>query len=314
MRKKISIITPCFNEEGNIEACHQRVSNLFSNSLKNYDYEHIFSDNDSSDKTQQILRNISSKDKNVKIILNTRNFGPQRSAYNAVRHSTGNAVVPMLSADLQDPPEIIIDFVKEWENGFKIVAGVRKNRREFFPMFLVRKIYYYFLRRFLDFEIPSNVSSFQLIDRQVVDLIIKKEDYYPSLRGLISSTGFKASQVNFDWSQRKHGKSRLSSYNLFDEAINDITSFSIVPVRIATFLGILVSVSSIIYAIYSAVMVLYFNVKPEPGIPTIIISIFFFSGVQLFFLGIIGEYIAATHAQVRNKFSVVEKELIGFDE
>ena len=314
MVKKISIITPCYNEQDNIEECYQRVSNLFANELKAYDYEHIFCDNNSSDNTQKMLRQLASDDSNVKVIINTRNFGPQRSVFNAVLRSSGDAVVPMLSADLQDPPEVIINFLEEWEKGIMIVAGVRKNRREFFPMSMLRKLYYFFIRRLIDFEIPSNVSSFQLIDRKVVNLIIKKQDYYPSIRGLISSTGFEASQVEFDWSQRKFGKSRLSYYNLFDEALNDIISFSIIPIRIATFSGILISLSSFLYALYSLVMVVYYQATPPPGIPTLIVSIFFFGGIQLFFLGIIGEYMAATHAQVRNQFTVVEREVIGFED
>ena len=173
MKKKITIITPCFNEEGCIEECYNKIKLLFENDLIDYDYEHIFTDNYSTDKTIEILKRIAEKDKRIKIILNSRNFGVYRSCFNAIIRSSGDAVIPMFDADLQDPPELIIEFIKHWNAGYKVVAGKRKERKENFIMRNIRKIYYRIITLMAEFYIPPDVGEYQLIDRIAVNALLK---------------------------------------------------------------------------------------------------------------------------------------------
>ena len=313
-KKIVSVITPCFNEEGNILQCYKEVKALFKKELTNYNYEHIFADNCSTDKTPNILRRIAKEDSNVKVIFNSRNFGVLSSTFNAIKHSEGDAVIPLLPADLQDPPQLIYDMVQKWELGFDIVSGRKIKLKENIFMRLLRRLFYKTQKYLANVTIPENVGLFQLLDRKVVDVLVEYHDYYPDIRGMISSIGFKRTFVDYEWQKRTHGKSSYSLYGLLDESINGIISFSNIPVRLATLLGFVISFFSIVYVLFEiwANITNYKGNDVLPGIPTIIIAIFFFGGLQLFFIGIIGEYIAATHAQVRMKNKVVERELIGF--
>jgi len=311
--KLISVITPCFNEEDNVEECYREVKETFEQSLQVYEYEHIFCDNSSTDSTVERLRAIAAKDKHVKVIVNARNFGPFRSTFNGLMNTHGNAVVVLLAADLQDPPALIVDFVKKWEEGFEIVYGIRANREEGIVMRNVRKLFYRIVNRFADFYIPPDVSEFQLIDRVVVEALAQFDDHYPYMRGMIASCGFSSYGIKYTWTARKRGFSKNRLYHLFDQGINGLISFTNVPLRISLVVGFIISCVSVIYSIVQLLINLVFLGKlAPPGIPTLIVAIFFFGGVQLFFLGIIGEYLSATHFQVRKRPLVVEKERINF--
>jgi len=313
-RRRISIVTPVWNEQDNVLACYEAVRQLFTGELADYDYEHIFCDNASTDGTIPLLRELAARDRHVKVILNARNFGPSRSAFNGVLASTGDAVVPLLPVDLQDPPEVLIEFVRQWAAGHEVVYGIRANREEGWLMRAIRKFYYRLVNRFADIHIPPDVGDFQLIDKAVVAALRRCEDYYPYIRGLIASCGFRATGVPYTWRARRHGRSRNRWYHLVDQGLNGLISFTNVPMRLCLFGGLVLSVLSLLWAVVNlAINLLYYRQLAPPGIPTLIVAIFFFSGVQLFFFGVLGEYISAIHFQVRKRPLVVERERINFD-
>ena len=311
--RKISIITPCYNEEQNVKECHERLFQTMKNSLPNYDYEHIFADNSSTDDTVQVLKQIALHDKHVKIIVNSRNVGPFRNMWNAMKSATGDAVVPLLPADLQDPPEIIPQFVERWESGDLIVYGVRENRQESLVMRVMRNIYYRLIYRFAEAVIPRNSGEFLLADRRVITSILNVDDTYPYIRGLIAQTAVRASSVGYTWQKRKHGKSRNSWIDLLDQAINGFVSTSRLPARIALVFGFLLSFAGILGAIAIFAMTLAGDQKTLAGIPTLLVAVFCFSGFQLLFLGIIGEYVLSIHSHIRRAPSMFEVERVNFD-
>lgn len=311
--KTISIISPCFNEEDNVEHCYEKIRDIFLLKLPHYNVEHIFSDNCSTDKTVDILRKISKNNKNVKIIVNSRNFGPFRSIFNALKYATGDAILVFLPVDLQDPPELIPEMVRHWESGIEIIAGARVNREETFLLRACRKIFYRISNLLSEFEIPEDVGEFQLIDKKVWEAVIQHQDQYPYIRGIIASTGFKRLIIPYTWKARRRGISKNNIFSLVDQALNGIFSFTSAPLRVCSMLGAIIAIIALIYAIASLVITLLNKSYIPQGIPTIIVSIFFFSGVQLMFIGMLGEYITAIHAQVRRGPVVVERERINID-
>lgn len=312
MKKLISIVTPCYNEEDNVALCYETVRALFETKLSAYDYEHIFCDNASTDSTVAILREIAGADKRVRVIVNARNFGPFRSMFNGLLNTRGDAVLVFLAADMQDPPELIPDFVAKWEEGYQIVYGIRHKREEGFLMETMRKFYYRLVNRFADIHIPPDVGEFQLIDRVVMDALRRFDDYYPYVRGLIASCGFTSTGIAYTMRSRKRGMSKNTLYRLLDQGINGLISFTNVPLRLCMIFGFILSGLSITYAIVQLALVLLFHELAPPGVPTLIIALFFFSGVQLFFIGLLGEYIGAIHSQVRRQPLVIERERINF--
>lgn len=313
--KTISIVTPCFNEADNVEACRDAVAALFAADapLAGYRREHIFADNDSSDGTQDVLRTLAASDASMKVILNARNYGPFRSNFNALRAATGDAVVVFLPADLQDPAEMIPEFVKLWESGVEVVAGARVNRQESLALRTCRAIFYRTVRSFSDIDIPVNVGEFQLLDRKVWEAVVSHDDHYPYIRGIIASVGFRRVIVPYTWAARRSGISKNNLPRLIDQALNGIFSFTNVPMRLCTFAGIVMALLCLLYA--TASVGLYFiwpNLAPR-GMMTLIVALFFLSGVQLAFMGILGEYVTSIHAQVRKRPLVVERERINME-
>jgi glycosyltransferase involved in cell wall biosynthesis len=310
--KKISIITPCFNEELNVETCYLAVKKIMKAKLPNYSYEHIFADNASSDSTFLILEKIAKNDKNVKVILNSRNVGPFRNMWNAMKNATGDAIIPLLPADLQDPAEVIPSFVKNWEKGDLVVHGVRSNRQEFWMMRFLRSIYYKLIRKFADAVIPLNSGEFLLADKLVIKSILAVDDQYPYIRGLIAQTAVKSSSINYTWVKRKKGKSKNSFIDLIDQAINGFVSTSRIPARFALLFGFIFSILGFIGAAITFILFLFNKESVASGIPTIIVAIFLFGGIQLLFFGIIGEYILSIHGQVRKSPPMFEIKKINF--
>lgn len=308
--KKITIVSPCYNEEQNVETCHQVVRDLFDGPLAAYEREHIFADNASGDRTPELLREIAARDPHVKVILNARNFGPFRSMFNALRYATGDAVVVFLAVDLQDPPETIVEFVRYWEQGVEVVAGARVNRQESFALRASRAIFYRTVRSLSDIDIPVNVGEFQLIDRKVWRAVMQHDDHYPYIRGIIASVGFRRIIVPYTWKTRKAGISKNNLPRLIDQALNGIFSFTNVPMRVCTFAGVGLAMLCLLYAV-GALVAYAFNPGDAPrGVLTLIVSLFFLSGVQLIFIGILGEYVTSIHSQVRRGPLVVERERI----
>ncbi|MEW6087956.1 MAG: glycosyltransferase family 2 protein [bacterium] len=307
----ISVITPCYNEEENVEKLYQSVRDVFLE-LNNYRYEHIFIDNASEDKTVDILKRIAGKDKNVKIIVNLRNFGHIRSPYHALLQARGDAVIGM-AADFQDPPPLIKDFIKKWEEGFKIVIGRKINSEENPFMFGLRRLYYNFIQKCSQTRQIKNFTGFGLYDKKFIDILKQLNEPYPYFRGLIAELGFEIAEIEYFQPGRKKGKTKNNFYTLYDMAILGFVSYSKVPLRVATFIGIITAIISFIVALLYFVYKIIFWDSFSVGMAPLVIGLFFFSSIQLFFLGIIGEYIGAIYTQVKNRPLVIEKERINFD-
>lgn len=314
MRKTISIVTPCYNEEAGIRECYETIRRMMDEKLPGYAREHIFCDNASTDRTVEILREIAAADRSVKVIVNSRNFGILRNNYNGVLAATGDAVVLFMPADLQDPPDLIPEFVKHWEAGSEIVYGVRAQREESFLMSSSRKMYYQMLSRLSYVNYPPNVGDFQLVDRKVLEAMKRIEDAQPFMRMMPFECGFRATAVPYTWRARKHGVSRNRLAQLVDQGLNGIISFSNAPVRLASLAGFVIAGFALLYTLVVFLMTLFGYVHSGAGIPTVIVAVFFFGGVQLLFLGLIGEYILAIFNQVRRRPIVFERERINFDE
>jgi polyisoprenyl-phosphate glycosyltransferase len=310
----ISIVTPCFNEELNIRDCYETVQTLFDTELKGYDREHVFCDNASTDASLKILKQIAASDPHVKVIVNARNFGPLRNSYNGVMAATGDAVLLLLPADMQDPPELIPQFVRLWAEGNEIVYGIRATREEGWLMKRTRGAYYRLLTRFSEVKVPPGVGDFQLVDRRVVEAMRSVRDGYPFMRMMTFECGGRAVGVSYNWRARQKGLSKNRFTALIDQALNGLVSFTTAPLRIGLLVGFSLSILSIAYSIVNLILgLLLYQRVAEPGIMTLIVALFFFGGVQLFFMGMIGEYILAIYGQVREKPVVFERERINFD-
>ena len=308
--KTISIVTPCYNEEENVQELYEQIRQVLSN-LADYQYEHIFIDNASQDRTVALLRDLARHDSHVKVIVNVRNFGHIRSPYYGMLQASGDAVVVMAS-DLQDPPGLIKDFVRQWEEGYKIVLGIKKQSEESQIVFNLRKMYYKMLRSLSDIELVENFTGFGLYDRQVIDILRSLNDPYPYFRGLIAEIGFPSAKIAYVQPLRKRGITKNNFYTLFDMAMLGMTNYSKIPLRLATMLGFVVAMFSLLVAFIYFVYKLLFWDNFSVGQAPLVIGIFFFSAVQLFFLGIVGEYVGSIQTQVLHRPLVIEKERINF--
>jgi len=309
-RKLISVMTPCYNEEGNVEELHRRIAAVFEK-LPQYDWEHIYIDNASKDATPRLLRELAARDPRVKVILNTRNFGHIRSPFHAVLQARGDAVIS-LASDLQDPPELIDQFIQKWEEGYKVAFGQKITSEESAVFFFLRSFYYKLVRKLADIELIEHVTGFGLYDREVVEQFRKIDDPYPYGRGLVSDLGYEVARIPYHQPVRKSGITSNNFYTLYDMAMLGITNHSKVPLRIATLLGFAMSLLSLFAAIAYLIYKLLFWNKFPIGQAPVIIGLFLFSSVQLFFTGVLGEYIAAIHTQVQHRPLVIEKERINF--
>ena len=310
--KLISVVTACFNEEENIEALCERIRAVFA-ALPQYRYEHIIIDNCSTDRSVEKAKAIASSDRNVKLIVNARNFGHIRSPYYALLQARGDAVIAM-AADLQDPPEMIRDFLEKWESGYKVVVGVKTKSRESLPMWLVRRMYYRVIFKIADVKLIENFTGFGLYDRHMIEIVRELDDPYPYFRGLIAEIGFEVARVPYTQPQRVRGITKSNFYTLYDLAMLGITSHSKVPIRLATMGGFALSlVSMLISAVYLVLKLLFWE-QFGFGLAPVLIGLFFFSSVQLFFIGLLGEYVASIHTHVMKRPLVVEKERVNFDD
>ena len=311
MKKLISVMMPCYNEAENVEQAYREVRRIFEK-LPQYDYEHIFIDNASTDQTVDILKRLAVADRRLKIIVNTRNFGHIRSPYHGILQAGGAAVI-CLASDLQEPPSLIPEFLKRWEQGFKMVRGVKSQSEESALMFAIRKMYYNFINRVSDIKLLKNSTGFGLYDRCVIEELRKIDDPYPYFRGLVSDIGFPSHEIEYTQPTRKRGISKNNFYTLYDIAMLGITNHSKVPLRLATMLGFAMAIASFLIAMGYLVAKLIFWDQFSLGTAPLIIGLFFLGSVQLFFIGIIGEYIGAIYTQVQKRPLVVEKERVNFD-
>ena len=309
--KLISIVTPCYNEEENVEALYMAVKDVISK-LPPYDYEHIFIDNASQDKTVEILKKLASHDSHIRIIVNARNFGIGRSPLYAMFQTRGDVVIP-LAADFQDPPQLIFDFVQKWEKGYKIVAAVKKQSEESRLMRFVRKNYYDLISYLSESELIKNFTGYGLYDRSVIEIIRNTGDYQFYWRGLICEIGYDIAKIEYVRPIRKRGFSKNRLYDLYAEAMTGITSQSKLPLRLATFFGFFTALLSILTAVgYFIYKIIYWQ-EFSVGIAPIVIGLFLFASMQLIFLVVIGEYIGAIYSRVNQKWLVIEKERINFE-
>ena len=312
MMKLISIVTPCFNEEQNVEAVYQQVKDVII-SLPEYRFEHIFIDNSSSDHSVEILKELASKDPNLKIIVNIRNFGHIRSPFYGILQSKGDAAILIVS-DLQDPPSLIKDFIKKWEEGYKIVIGIKEKSEENKLMFLIRKAFYYFIRKFSDEgDLIDNFIGFGLYDKIVIDKFREIKDPYLYFRGFISDTGFERAEFKYHQKKRVWGRSKNKFVNLYDTAISGLVQHSRALLRMASLIGFstgfLCFIISLVYLVYKLLFWSNFTV----GIAPLVIGIFFFFSLLLIFIGLLGEYINAILLRVKNYPAVYEQERINFE-
>jgi len=308
--KKISIVSGCYNEAGNVEELVARVAKVMA-SLPQYDYEQIIIDNASTDGTQEILRKLAAGNPRLKIILNARNFGHIRSPFHGMMQGAGDAVVYMAS-DLQEPPELISDFVKKWEEGAKAVVAIKDSSDESPLFFAVRRLYYRLVEGLAETRTIQNFTGFGLYDRVIMEYCRGLKDPYPYFRGLISEIGLPVERVSYHQPLRTRGFTKNNLYTLYDMAMLGITNFSKVPLRVAAMLGFAMALLSLVVALIYLVYKLVFWYSLPVGTAPLVIGLFFFASVQLFFIGILGEYIGAIHTQVLKRPLVVEKERINF--
>jgi glycosyltransferase involved in cell wall biosynthesis len=308
----ISIVTGCYNEEENVEELYEQVRDAIA-TLPGYTYEHIFIDNASTDGTVKRLRALAAKDRNVKIIINTRNFGHIRSPYYALLQAKGEAVVGMAS-DLQDPPSLIPQLVKKWEEGYKVVMAVKPDTDESFLMAGFRRLYYDVLGRIANIKLVKNFTGFGLYDRDVIKALRKVDDPYPYFRGLVADLGFEAASIPFHQPKRRRGITKNNFLTLFDLGMLGLTNYSKAPLRLATMLGFFMSATCFLVALGYLIMKLLFWYRFQFGQAPLLIGIFFLGSIQLLFIGLIGEYVGAIYTQVQKRPLVIEKERINFDD
>lgn len=310
--KKISLFTPCYNEEGNVYELYSKVTEVMK-LLPQYTYEYIFIDNHSTDNTPKILREIAAKDKRVKVIFNVRNFGPSRSGSYGFFQTTGDVSI-CLACDFQDPPELIPEFIKKWEEGYKVVWGKKTGAAESKLMYSIRCIYYKIIKIFAESKQYENVTGFGLYDKEVMDLFRQAKDPTPNFRNLVGEFGYEVGMVEYFKPERKSGKSSYNFFRYYNDAINSLVVTSRMPLRIATFAGMITAgVSFVIGLIYLILKLIYWN-SFEIGQAPLVCGIFFVGAVQLLFLGILGEYIGEILARQMNRPLVVEEERINFEE
>ena len=310
--KLISVITPCYNEEQNVRDLYEQVKEAFR-AVGRYRYEHIFIDNASKDGTVALLKVIAASDQNVKIIVNTRNFGHIRSPYHALLLARGDAAIGM-ACDLQDPPALIPDFLQRWEEGYKVVLGVKTATHEAGPMAWIRRAYYRLLSRLADVELVKDSTGFGLVDRRVIEILRDMNEPYPYFRGLLAEIGFPIATIAYTQPLRTRGLTKNNLYTLFDLAMLGITTHSKIPLRLATLAGFTLSGLSLLVALIYLVAKLLFWYRYPAGVAPILIGMFLAFSVQLFFMGLLGEYIAAVHTQTLHRPLVVELERVNFPE
>jgi glycosyltransferase involved in cell wall biosynthesis len=311
-RKKISIISGCYNEQDNIKPLYERISTVMSQ-FPQYDYEIIIIDNCSKDKTSEVLREIAATDNRVKVILNARNFGVNRSGLYVHKFVAGNCMI-CLASDLEDPPELIAEFLKKWEQGYKMVAAIKKGSKENILMRAVRSVYYKIIYAISEIEQIKNFTGFGLYDMSIIKPLLEYYDSTTYFRGLVSEYGYDISFVEFVKPVRPSGKSSYNFFSYFDYAMLGIVSNSKVPIRIATLAGFCLSGLSLLVALFYFVFKLLFWSSVPFGIAPLVIGLFFFSSVQIFFIGLIGEYVAAVLSKVSPKPLVLVREFINFED
>ena len=309
--KKISIVIPTYNEEQNIEELHKQITQTIEKDLPNYDYEIIFIDNKSKDSTRALIEAVCKKDEKTKAIFNVKNFGQFNSPYYGLTQSTGDCTI-LICADFQDPIDMIPKFVKEWEEGNKIVIGIKTSSRENGLVYFFRSIYYKLVKKLSNVEQIEHFTGFGLYDREFIEVLKNLKDPSPFLRGIVAELGFERKEIPYEQLKRRAGKTKNNVYSLYDAAMLSFTSYTKAGLRIATIMGFVSgAISMIIAFVYLVLKLIWWNSFPM-GMAPVLLGIFFFGSVQLVFIGLLGEYILTINTRIMNRPLVVEEKRINF--
>jgi glycosyltransferase involved in cell wall biosynthesis len=308
--KLISVVSPCYNEEENVAILIERVRAVFAE-FPQYEYEHILIDNHSTDSTVEVLRAISVTDPHVRVIVNARNFGQIRSPQHVMMTAKGDAVI-LLFSDLQDPPELLAQMIRKWEEGYLIVACIKSASEENGLMYFLRTSYYKLVERLTDVQVMQHFTGFGLYDRKVMEEVRKFDDPYPYFRGQIAETGMLHYELHYKQGRRERGITKNNFYTLYDHAMLGITNLSKVPLRAVIFFGFVCAVLSLVAGFCYLIAKLLFWNSFQMGLAPTMIGLFFLGSVQLVSLGIIGEYVGSIHTVVQKRPFVTEKERINF--
>ncbi|MCI8359334.1 MAG: glycosyltransferase family 2 protein [Lachnospiraceae bacterium] len=311
--KKISIMIPCYNEEDNVVPMSEAVVRLFEEKLTEYDYEILFIDNDSSDHTRLLLREICGKNKHIRAIFNARNFGQFNSPYYGMCQTTGDCTV-VICCDFQDPVDLIPQFVQEWENGYKIVCGIKTTSKENKIMRFLRSCYYKTIRKMSDVDQIEHFTGFGLYDRSFIQVLRELDDPTPFLRGIVAELGYRRKDIPYEQQKRRAGKTHNNWFTLYDAAMLSFTSYTKAGLRIATVLGFaMASVSMVIALIYLILKLVYWE-RFVAGMTPILLAVLVFGSIQLFFIGFLGEYVLSINKRMMKRPLVIEEERINFEE
>lgn len=311
--KKISIVIPTYNEEDNVQPIANEVKKLFIEELSNYQYEVIFIDNASRDRTRIKIKELCESDKNIKAIFNAKNFGQFNSPYYGLQQTSGDCTV-LLCADFQDPVHMIVDFVREWEKGYKIVIGIKTTSRENRIMYFLRSCYYKIIKKMSAVEQIEHFTGFGLYDRKFIEVLKDLKDPSPFLRGIVAELGYERKEISYEQQKRKSGKSSNNFYSLYDAAMLSFTSYTKIGMRCATFVGLASAGVGFIVAIVYLILKLIYWDKFVAGTAPILIGVFIFGALQLMFIGILGEYILSINTRIMNRPLVIEEKRINFTE
>ena len=311
-QKTISVMIPCYNEEENARPIYEAVRDELQKSCASYDYEILFIDNKSTDRTREVIRSICAEDKHVKAIFNVKNFGQFNSPYYGLLQTTGDCTITMC-ADFQDPPELIPKFVAAWEEGYKVVIGRKTKSKEHPFIYWLRGCYYKILKKMSTTEIIEQFTGFGLYDKSFVDTLRDLHDPTPFMRGIVAELGPERKEIEYEQPQRRAGKTHNNFYTLYDAAMLSFTSYTKNGLRIATFSGFIIAFISFIIGLFYLIMKLLFWYKFTAGYAPMMIGIFFMGGIILAFMGFMGEYVMAINARVMNRPLVVEEERINFE-
>lgn len=311
--KTISIVVPCYNEEENVVAMADAIRGMFRKSLPDYRYELIFIDNDSADSTRDLIRGLCQSDPDIKGIFNAKNFGQFNSPYYAMLQSTGDCTI-LMAADFQDPVEMIPQYVKEWESGYKIVIGIKKSSQENKLMYWLRGCYYKLIKRLSDVEQIEQFTGFGLYDAKFIQVLRDLDDPTPFLRGIVAELGFRRKEIPYEQPKRRAGKTSNNFYRLYDAAMLSITSYTKVGLRLATIFGSICSAASLLVALIYLILKLIYWDRFAAGMAPLLIGMLFLGSVQIFFIGLVGEYILTINSRVMKRPLVIEEERLNFDE
>ncbi len=313
MSKKISIVIPCYNEQDNVGPIAEKVREQFETVeiLKKYDYEILFMDNDSRDDTRERIRALAAKDPHIKAIFNAKNFGQFNSPYYGMLQTDGDATM-LMAADFQDPPEMIAKYVEGWEEGYKIVIGIKAHSTDGSFIYALRCLYYKMIRKFSQVDQIEHFTGFGLYDKAFIEVLRELDDPTPFLRGIVAELGFRRKEVPYDQPKRRAGKTSNNLYTLYDAAMLSFTSYTKIGLRLATFAGAFCSAASMLIALVYLVMKLIWWERFPAGTAPMLIGMLFLGSVQIFFIGLLGEYVLNINQRVMKRPLVVEEERIGF--